>query len=189
MVQIYYADSAGLSEAVLERWLARIDPAKAERICRMRPDDAKASMTGELLLRYGAWQLFGISPTSLQTAEDSLGKPQVISHQGVHFSISHTGTLCLCAVGDVAVGADIQRVVPVRHHRLAERYFTPAELAAYRGAGETEDAFFTLWAKKEAFGKLTGLGLRPAGDKAALPYNVELETEFQNCKVCVLSGT
>lgn len=184
MVRLYYADSAGLGLDVFDRWILRIDREKADRIRRMRPVDGKASLTGELLLRYGAWKCFGIAPAALRTGVDKLGKPQVISHDGVHFNVSHSGSRCICAVADMPVGVDLQEMRPVRHDRLAERFFTEAEQAAYRGMGGTADAFFTVWARKEALGKLTGQGLRPGA--ASNSGKIVLEESFQNCKICVV---
>ncbi len=186
MVQLYYTDSAGMTPEVFARWLMRIDRQKAERIRRMRPVDGKASLAGELLLRYGAWKCFGIAPDALRTGTDQLGKPQVVSHEGVHFNISHSGSRCICAVADLPVGVDLQEVRPVRRERLVLRFFTAAEQAEYRALGGTEDAFFTLWTRKEALGKLTGAGLRR---QAAPPNaNIVAEGSFRACKICVVCG-
>lgn len=185
MVQLYYTDSQTLSPAVLERWLPRIHPEKAERLRRSKLEDAKASIAGELLLRYGMWKTFGISPKSLQTAPDVTGKPQVISHEGVHFNISHSGFHCICAVSDCPVGVDLQEIRPIRFQKLANRFFTPEELGLFAQWGATEDAFFTLWARKEALGKLSGRGLRPGATEQGV---IVLEKSFQNCKICVMSS-
>lgn len=184
MLATYCTDAFGLPQSVFDRWISRIAPGKAERLQRICPEQAKVSMTGELLLRYGMWKTFGIVPSELKTVVDHNGKPQVASHSGVHFNISHTGTLCLCAVADRPVGADIQAIRPVRHEQLAARYFSQQEQAQYRLAGATQEAFFTVWARKEALGKLTGRGLRPGEDG---PYVIALEKNFQNCKICVIT--
>lgn len=183
MVTLYYTESAGMSDDVFHRWLPRLAPEKAERLCRMGREDSRTSLAGELLARYGLWKTFGIPPTDVVIRPDKLGKPQVLSHAGVHFNVSHTGFQCICAVADRPVGVDLQAMKPVRHGRLAERFFTPEEQAAYGNLGGTEDAFYTVWARKEALGKLTGYGLRP-GSPAGQGV-VVLEENFQNCKICV----
>lgn len=183
MIRLYYVNSATLSQAVAEQWLLRLDPQKAERLSRMQIIDRNASLAGELLLRHGMWEVFRIAPRTLRCAPDSLGKPQVVSHDGVHFNISHSGSHCLCAISDHPVGIDCQMIRPVRHSRLAERFFTEEEQRDYRSLGGDEDAFFTVWARKEALGKLSGYGLRPspAGGTGKVVY----ETTYQNCKICV----
>ena len=65
------------------------------------------------------------------------------------------------------------------------RFFTPEELGLFAQWGATEDAFFTLWARKEALGKLSGRGLRPGATEQGV---IVLEKSFQNCKICVMSS-
>ena len=93
------------------------------------------------------------------------GKPYF---KGSHlsFSLSHSGDLVLCAISDVEVGADVQRVTDVRWEKLASRYFASGEqmyLSKLKEDGEEKarDEFFRLWCRKEAFGKMTGEGAVP----------------------------
>ncbi len=53
--------------------------------------------------------------------------------------------------------------------RLARRFFTGEETAALEKAHWQEDFFFRLWARKEAYGKLTGEGLAGALDISLVP--------------------
>lgn len=184
MFALFYADSASMEQPVFNRWLTKINPQKAARLQRMQFEDAKAGMTGELLLRYGLWKIFGIAPDTVETAVDSFGKPYLVSHPDFHFNVSHTGSHCICAVSDEPVGVDMEAVRPIRHQRLAERYFTEAELEDYYALGGDEDAFFTMWTRKEALGKLTGYGLRPHEEK--ILGNILFEKSFQNCKICLV---
>lgn len=184
MFALFYADSAGLERDVFDRWLARIDPEKAARLQRLQWDDAKAGMTGELLLRYGLRKTFSIAPDTVKTAVEEQGKPYLVSHPHLYFNVSHTGSRCICAVSDSPVGVDLEEVRSIRHEKLANRYFTPAELETYHSLGGDEDAFFTLWTRKEAFGKYTGLGLRPSDGKT--DGKILFEKSFQNCKICLV---
>lgn len=184
MTALFYADSAGLEQNVFNRWIERIDPAKATRLQRLQWADAKASMTGELLLRYGLWKTFAILPETVKTAVDDLGKPYLASHPHLYFNVSHTGSRCICAVSDRPVGVDLEEVRAIRHEKLAKRYFKEEELEAYYSLGGDEDAFFTLWTRKEAFGKLTGYGLRPKNEK--IDGKILFEKSFQNCKICLV---
>jgi len=184
MIALFYADSAGLEQDVFDRWLIRINPEKAARLQRQQWDDAKAGMTGELLLRYGMWKIFRIPPCEIKTAADDLGKPYLASHPHLYFNVSHTGSRCICAVGDSPLGVDMEEVRPIRHQRLAERYFTAEERKTYYSLGGNEDAFFTVWTRKEAFGKFTGYGLRPTEEK--IDGQILFEKSFQNCKICLV---
>ena len=44
---------------------------------------------------------------------DSNGKPSLRDFPGIHFSISHTDGLVMCAVADHSVGCDVERIVPL----------------------------------------------------------------------------
>ena len=101
-----------------------------------------------------------------------------------YFNLSHSGDYVLCVVSAAEIGADIQqhgrrekgrgqggeesgvseqnafRDNSAVFGRLASRFFSERECAALNQAGaEREQLFFRLWARKEAYGKLTGKGV------------------------------
>lgn len=186
MIRLYLTDASSLEDEVFQRWLPRISPEKAARLLRMPREKAKPGMAGELLVRYGMWKTFGIPPGELVTEADERGKPRVLSHKGVHFNISHSGSLCLCAVGDRPLGVDLQQMKNARCEQLAGRIFTEEEMAAFLAAGGTREAFFATWARKEAVSKLTGAGLSGFKHQAAVEYRVVLETAYGDCRLCVV---
>lgn len=48
-----------------------------------------------------------------EIAVDPGGKPSLCDFPGIHFSISHTDGLVMCAVADHPVGCDVERIVPL----------------------------------------------------------------------------
>ena len=100
------------------------------------------------------------------------GKPY-FEDSPLSFSLSHSGDMVLCAIADHEIGADLQRVTEVRWQQLAERYYSPQEqdylgIFTEKKAGcfrpSEENArleFFSLWCRKEAYGKMTGEGVAP----------------------------
>ena len=44
---------------------------------------------------------------------DPSGKPSLCDFPGIHFSISHTDGMVMCAVADHLVGCDVERIVPL----------------------------------------------------------------------------
>lgn len=82
---------------------------------------------------------------------------------GLSFNLAHSGDWALCAVAlGRPVGVDIEyRQRRNSMERVAERIFTPAELAAFQALAEAErvSAFFQCWTRKEACAKADGLGL------------------------------
>lgn len=100
------------------------------------------------------------------------GKPFLGQGQGrgdARFNVSHSGSLaCVAITLDHEVGVDVERIsAGVATDRLAERFFSPGEVAAL-DAVEVEnrdEAFFTCWARKEAYVKALGSGLAEPLDR------------------------
>jgi len=88
----------------------------------------------------------------------SFGKPYFPALDGRYFSLSHTGTLLLCALDSEPVGADVQLLRAPRPG-LPERIFSPAQLAWYREKGGGAVPFCRLWVLKESRVKHDGTGL------------------------------
>jgi 4'-phosphopantetheinyl transferase len=89
-------------------------------------------------------------------------KPQLRDHPSLHFNLSHSGDFALIAVGAQPLGVDIEAIKPdIDWRALAAASFHPDErmiLAQHSGAAAL-DAFFQIWAHKEAYLKATGIGL------------------------------
>lgn len=93
-----------------------------------------------------------------------------------YFNLSHSGNYVLCVLSTEEVGADIQQHC-LRNRgendsvgKLARRFFSERERIAIEEAGdEREKLFFRLWARKEAYGKMTGEGLARVMDVDMLP--------------------
>lgn len=90
------------------------------------------------------------------------GKPY-LREEAFQFSLSHSGDFVACAVSDMEVGADIQEKKASDYQKLVSRFFTVREqevFAACSSERERRDLFYLLWTRKEAYGKLTGKGLK-----------------------------
>jgi len=91
------------------------------------------------------------------------GKPGVVGG-GVEFNVTHSGMVALVAISDGGpIGVDVEQ-----HRKLADpiafarRFFSPAETEAVRA---DPDALFRWWARKEAWLKAQGVGIRmPLGE-------------------------
>lgn len=115
----------------------------------------------------GQQLLSGIpEPLPLQIAYGLKGKPY-IENEDWHFNLSHSGGYAALAFSDVPVGIDIQKIGPYRAS-LARRFFAAEEAEACERLissdmpGKEEAAaelLYTLWCRKEAYGKLKGTGL------------------------------
>lgn len=124
-------------------------PARTPRVLRYGVRDLLADLGEPLLLTY-------------RYGEN--GKPY-FENAPCFFNLSHSGEYVLCAASDREVGADIQQYRPANVRRLAERFFARRECRSLEQCGSDEERrelFFTLWSRKEAYGKLTGEGAAAA---------------------------
>jgi len=117
------------------------------------------------------------------------GKPYFPDFPRLHFNVSHSGGLCLCALDDVPVGCDIELVRP-RRERLPAYALSEKELQWFRERGERWADFYTLWTLKEARVKCTGEGLRrPARDIAVPLLAPGEEGTLEGFTFTALAGT
>lgn len=93
-----------------------------------------------------------------QIARQAGGKPFFPHHPRLHFSLSHSHGLSLCALGDGPVGADLEWVRP-RSGGLPRYVLDRREYLWFQSRGESWEDFYTLWTLKEARVKCTGEGI------------------------------
>ncbi|MEO9614008.1 MAG: 4'-phosphopantetheinyl transferase superfamily protein [Nitratireductor sp.] len=107
-----------------------------------------------------------IAPRDWRFATNRHGRPYIADCHGVsdlHFSLSHTHGMVVCAVGGVAeLGVDVEhraRAGPVDD--LAKSVLAPPEQARFDALADDRRGafFFTLWTLKEAYLKARGLGM------------------------------
>jgi 4'-phosphopantetheinyl transferase len=94
------------------------------------------------------------------------GKPALVGEEGekgLRFNVSHSHGLALYAITrGREIGVDLERIRPFPDLiGLAERFFSPKEVAALRTlpAPMQTEAFLTCWTRKEAYIKAKGEGL------------------------------
>lgn len=109
------------------------------------------------LLALAAKEAWGLSPLP-EIALLEGGKPFFPGYPGLHFNLSHSGDLALCALDGAPVGVDIQ-IVKQWRPSLPRRVCSTEELAWLEGQPEFWPAFTLLWALKEARVKESGIGL------------------------------
>lgn len=86
------------------------------------------------------------------------GKPFLRQHPQLHFNLSHSGTLAVCAVSDVPVGVDVECIAPV-DAAVAAYCLSYDEQDYLRHALSPDRAFCEIWTRKESCLKLLGCGL------------------------------
>ena len=122
-----------------------------------RADDLTSRAQARELLALAVKEAWGLSPLP-EIARHERGKPYFPGQEGLHFNLSHSGGLALCALDGAPVGADIQLVKEWRPG-LPRRVCSEAELAWLEGQPDLWPAFTLLWTLKEARAKESGEGL------------------------------
>lgn len=184
MVEFAAADVSALPDPLSDiAALAGIPDWRARYILRYRrAQDRRLSL--------GVWRLMekmlarrGIRAEGVTF--DAGGKPLC---DGAFLSLSHSGSMAMCAVGGAPVGCDIERIDSADFD-IAPKVFLPGELE-YIGAAESEDGarrrFAALWTLKESYMKMTGdgLALAPERIEILLPeLRLLRDGIVQNCRL------
>jgi 4'-phosphopantetheinyl transferase len=156
-MKAFFASSAPY--ALAREWTGGLWEEKAKRIERMRREADKALvLTAHRLLFYALKAVYGILPCPQDFGLEAQGKPYLITTTGVHFSISHSGSMAMCALHNEPVGADIEKIRAVGEG-VPERVMSSAEYQLYMNADDRQSLFFQIWTLKEAYVKYSGDGL------------------------------
>ncbi len=107
------------------------------------------------------------------------GKPYFLEKDW-HFSVSHTKTTVFCALSRQNIGIDAERTDRKIDPRLANRCLSPGEQAQVEAAENKNSTLLKFWVMKEAYAKLTGLGI---GD-----YLKSTNFCLENCPICEKNG-
>lgn len=102
----------------------------------------------------------GLVAEDLPVVENEFGKPDFAPSVGLRFSLSHAKERVMAALADGPVGCDVERIAPIRPG-VPEECLSPDELATLAAASPADRprVFTRLWTRKEALGKMLGLGL------------------------------
>ncbi len=178
-------DSERFEEAMLRLpWEER----KA-RVRRYRFEKSRALSLGAGLL--GAHALRAAGATDLTLAYGEHEKPYLLNHPNIHFNLSHSGTLAVCAVAGVPVGVDVEELRPC-DEGVARHCFQDSEMSWLREQDDVGRAFTQLWTRKESYLKLLGTGFSTSAKSFSVLQNdarelgiAFYETELTGHLVCV----
>ena len=157
MTRLYIADVNGID---IDFALSRVSEYRREKVSRIKPEaEKRRSLGAELLLHraFGEGFEYGIADG---------GKPFA---EGVYFSLSHSGDFAVCAVGDAAIGVDIDypRKNPLP---LARRFFSEEEYSEVANSAHPTEVFCSFWVLKEACIKCSGDGIRGLSETRISDY-------------------
>ena len=135
--------------------LVLVTPGRRAREAQMkRPQDRLHCLLAGLLLR----GVLGVTRDE-QLRTGPWGKP-FLTDGGAQFNLAHSGDWVALAVGDRALGVDVEHPRTISP-ALIRRQFSPAEQA---WAGKDPEKLLELWTARESVMKATGRGITLASD-------------------------
>nr|CAD7438043.1 unnamed protein product [Timema bartmani] len=159
---------------------ARLNEEEKSRIGRfVFKKDAKASLTGRLLLRKYVCDTSGLPYSEINFDRDVNGRPRLVCDDSkrelassLHFNVSHHGDYAVLAgeVGNVQLGIDVMKIEYTggkslsEFFRLMTRHFSMQEWNTIRGVHGTSESkqlvmFIRHWCLKESYVKALGVGI------------------------------
>lgn len=161
MLHLYCCDISKISDEEFLRMYQQSDRMRREKADRLKHlPSKKLTLAAGMLARVGIAQKLNIRPQDVSFKTQPGGKPYA-EGLGIHFSLSHSGNLAVCAICDNPVGIDVERNNKNVNPNVAKRCFTEAEQAyVFSNMAKMSARFFEIWTKKEAYVKLLGTGLK-----------------------------
>ncbi len=147
-MQIYLIELNSCIEAnkLFEDVVFDIDSVKKQK----NPQKRDVMLCARALVMYALFRETGIKFTKDDFRKTDKGKPYVLGD--IHFNVSHSENVIVCAVDSYPLGIDIEKIT--YRELVAKRFFTQSEQRLLNKHKEKE--FTKIWTKKEALAKLTG---------------------------------
>lgn len=164
-VYVYFLNTEELSKEYLcETYLPNASNHVKEKVARLKSDNAIRETLSAYLLLHKACEELGLNECDSDIATDTYGKPYFAKRTDKYFNISHSHERVMCAIGDVPVGCDVQKIEDKseRALKIARRFFTKEEFEKLMSVEEKEERnafFFQMWTLKESYIKCVGGGL------------------------------
>ncbi len=181
MVEIYILNTKPLNDLNLfEEKLKTLSEFRQKKVLSFkRMSDRVLSLGGGLLIGYGLKEL-GLYEKNIRYAQSEYGKPYFKDYPNIHFNISHSGNIAVCAFSKYSVGCDVE-MLRTPDFNVAEKFFSNSEKKYIFGIenenkSEREREFFKIWTLKESFVKAIGRGL-------SIPFK-EFSVDPCKCKLC-----
>ena len=149
---------------------------------RQIPED-KGHEEGRRLLEAMYRRYAGEPMPEILTAER--GKPY-FANSPWHFSISHTSRHVFCALSRKPVGIDAEELDRQVRLRLADKILSPMERQQFDAASDPRKALLTFWVLKEAWVKLSGMGLTGYPNQTEFTLPDPRVREMDGCLVAVM---
>ena len=179
MIKLAYCNVENLD---LKRAYGLVSKNRQEKIDFYRFDKDKKLSCGAYLLLKKLLSQENITQPSFKTGK--YGKAYISNHKDIHFNLSHSGKMVLCAISDMEVGVDIEYIDHTIDLNIAKHYFYNSEYENIMNSENSADEFFRYWVLKESYMKYTGLGMNLALDsfEIIIEDKISLKNDNNNLK-------
>ncbi len=156
--------SAAVRDDLVARYRALLSPDEAARAARLRFDEHRHEfLVTRALVRVTLSEYRDVRPEAWRFASNAYGRPSIDPPCALHFNLSNTTSLVVCAVSARReLGVDVEPIERAPNIlEVADTVFTDSELAELRaldGPGAADRAV-SLWTCKEAYMKARGMGM------------------------------
>ncbi|USK44101.1 4'-phosphopantetheinyl transferase family protein [Cytobacillus oceanisediminis] len=136
----------------------RIDESFPENILLPKAHKKRTSM-GKLLLNYVLKEYYQLPSNMLSFKKGIYGKP-FLQDYNIHFNISHSGNMVICAVDYHEIGIDVERVAPRKLDTLISLFSDNEQKYLKEMSSKDQlNGFYKIWTRKESYIKALGVSL------------------------------
>lgn len=161
-VRIYYQMRSDVALCDIEA----LEVVRQKKILYARKDEIKHEQqeNGSFLRNAIKDYLGDDSSEPLDIEYNCYGKPYLVGNP-CYFSLSHSGELLVCAISDVEIGADCEKIHDLKFN-VAGKVLNEEELTEYENISDEDKNswMIRMWTIKEGIGKLLGTGIRTPKD-------------------------
>ena len=151
---------AEIPEKTLSRLMALVSQGKRDRIDRLLSKrNAVNMLMGEVITRKAISVRTGLQNHTIEFSHNQYGKPLLLNSSNLHFNISHSGNLVVCALDNKPVGIDVEIHKSV-NLKIARRFFCQDENEfILADMDRSIERFYKIWTMKESYVKWEGRGM------------------------------
>ena len=159
-----------LSDEEYQNFYSLMDDMRKQKVDILANEkNKKQTVAGEMLAKKTISNYLNISYDSIKIIEAENGKP-FAENLDIHFNISHSDNIVVCAISETEIGIDIEKLRPI-NLKVAKRFCSCEELNYIFGFSPcdkdfcfTENTeiltrFFEIYTKKESVVKYNGNGI------------------------------
>ena len=143
----------------IESALILVSAQRREQALKFKHEEGRRlSLAVYILLMEGLKKEYGITEAPIFDYTNE-GKPFIANRPDIHFSLSHSKNVALCAIGDQPIGADVETSRNISPSLINYTMSENEQEQIYASSNRTMQ-FLHFWTRKEALLKLTGEGIR-----------------------------